>query len=103
MTLPEQARAMAGRLRDLVAREWSAVGTCDEAAALLVSLAEAMEWRDFLLSFECPRCGHVPAGDCVIAVGTSAASTEERVRLKLIELGWTPPLPAPPATEGEKG
>ena len=43
MTLPEQARAMAGRLRDLVAREWSAVGTCDEAAALLVSLAEAME------------------------------------------------------------
>jgi len=45
----------------------------------------------FPLSFQCPRCGEVPAGDCIIAVGTSAASTDDAVRAKLIELGWRAP------------
>lgn len=62
-------------------------------------LGRALTKAEFPLSFPCSRCGQVPAGDCIVAVGASAASTDEQVRAKLLELGWRPPT-EPRAAEG---
>jgi hypothetical protein len=111
MTLPDQARAMAKRLHsDLptVEDEWA---TMDEAAALLVSLAEAMEWRpmdsvpkeaeEVLLWID--NIGARPAYWADDNVWRSPVN-EDCAYEDWEILGWREPLPAPPAsTEGEKG
>jgi hypothetical protein len=104
MTLPDQARAMAERLRDY------SVVPAHEVAALLVTMAEAMEWRPIETA---PKDGMFLAGwadgsgrSCVMAADIYHAQkgrqyTPPHLRFECTH--WMP-LPAPPASdEGEKG
>jgi hypothetical protein len=126
-TLPQQARAMAERLRD-VAKDESyddpdLARVIAEAAALLVSMAEAMEWRPIETaspavevpetSFRRPQyvlVGHFKNGYVFVGYRYQPNYPDDPEWCdesgEFIEpqpTHWMP-LPAPPASdEGEKG